>query len=521
MTSPLPPPPLSLFFLFLSFSAFCLILGVISTPSTTAGDASPRAREPLISQKTVGSDMTISCLIKPHCPKTFPSSSQHHIKGLNTETIAIIELPTPTWLAAPEYAFLRADPDDPDSPSTSAFFSLNVSIYNQQIIEENWSGQWFYMTGRVHPFALTWEIQEAGKHQDSAENSAQDTLVDYTIAALIVRDFNYQPILPRTMSSEDLFPAVSPTVSFLGSVMKCCGLVRLSTFIAPGDSNEIPKRGFHTFFAFVIFPIRLNPWASLCKKMTERRDTQFQTNSLLSCTGKVAGLLDHRLLVHPPPLEQDYVFIVVPDSWTFLDKSFTPSNPATPSAIASANRLPSSPSSAPTSFERAMAKFTTPRRNADPSTPSSSMSPTPAPTLVPTPSPTATATTKPHSSFLTVAPSPTLKRACPSLDPAPSNKKPRQLSSQQSLNTVLSSVENESFINLNAASFVSHPDEPIHSSSPSSDKASLHATPSSRPFVPTTRPGISPLTLDSITASSSDPTNRPQRSRMPTKKYEE
>ncbi|KAH7303380.1 hypothetical protein B0I35DRAFT_517390 [Stachybotrys elegans] len=287
--------------------------------STTAVDASPRAREPLMSQKSAGGDMTISCFVKPHCPKRFPSTSQHHIKGLNTETIAIIDLPTPAWLTAPEYAFLRAEPDDADSPSISAFFSLNISIYNQQIVPENWSDHWFYMTGRVHHFALTWEIGEAGKHQDSAEDSLEDSLVDYTIAALIVRDFSYQPVLPRTMSFDDPFPNISPTVSFLGSVvgpghtllrkpatpsasldelqMKCCGLVRLSTFIAPGDANEIPKRGFYPFFVFVIFPIRLNPWASLCKKMTERRDTQFQTNSLLSYTGKVAGILDNCLLV--------------------------------------------------------------------------------------------------------------------------------------------------------------------------------------------------------------------------------
>ncbi|KAH7146093.1 hypothetical protein EDB81DRAFT_883515 [Dactylonectria macrodidyma] len=43
--------------------------------------------------------------------------------------------------------------------------------------------------------------------------------------------------------------------------------------------------------------------------MAERRDTH-----------KVAGLLGHHLIVQPPTLEQDYVFIIVPNSWTFLNK---------------------------------------------------------------------------------------------------------------------------------------------------------------------------------------------------------
>jgi hypothetical protein len=96
--------------------------------------------------------------------------------------------------------------------------------------------------------------------------------------------------------------------------LKCCGFVQLTTFLAPGNPDKTPYRGFHPFQVFVIFPIRANPWASLCKKMAERRDTQFQSNVLLTCTGKVAGLLDHRLMVQPPALGQDYIFIIVPDS---------------------------------------------------------------------------------------------------------------------------------------------------------------------------------------------------------------
>ncbi|KAH7109753.1 hypothetical protein EDB81DRAFT_927555 [Dactylonectria macrodidyma] len=155
-------------------------------------------------------------------------------------------------------------------------------------------------------------------------------------------DLSARRILPRSLSTTDQFPLSSPIISFTGPVvgpgpallhkefvpalddvqLKCCGFVQLTTFLAPGNPSKTPYRGFHPFQVFVIFPIRANPWASLCKKIAERRDTQFQSNVLLTCTGKVAGLLGHHLMVQPPTLEQDYVFIVVPDSWTFLDKGY-------------------------------------------------------------------------------------------------------------------------------------------------------------------------------------------------------
>ncbi|KAJ4128312.1 hypothetical protein NW754_002304 [Fusarium falciforme] len=168
------------------------------------------------------------------------------------------------------------------------------------------------MAGRVHPFALTWEVE----CQDGLEESVDSGLLAYTIPALIVRDQGYQSILPRSLPAADRFSLSSPITLY---------------------------RGFHPFQVFVIFPIRANPWATLCKKMAERRDTQFQSNVLLTCTGEVAGLLGHHLMVQPTTLEQDYVFIVVPDSWTFLDKgvsgraSPTPPPGAATSAVGSSS----------------------------------------------------------------------------------------------------------------------------------------------------------------------------------------
>jgi hypothetical protein len=137
------------------------------------------------------------------------------------------------------------------------------------------------------------------------------------------------------------FPVISPSVNFTGPIInsgrallhnesisglgdtqrKCCGFIQLSTFITPGNPSKPPFRGFHPFQVFVIFPIHANPWLSLCKKIIERQDTQFQPNTLFTCPGKVAGFLNHNVMVHPPLLAEDRVFIVVPNSWNFLDRA--------------------------------------------------------------------------------------------------------------------------------------------------------------------------------------------------------
>lgn len=148
-------------------------------------------------------------------------------------------------------------------------------------------------------------------------------------------------ICPRMFSTADSFPNISPIVAFTGPILgsgltllrknlesglsdrqqKCCGFVQLSTFINPGNPSKPPFRGSHQFQVFVIFPIHVNPWMMRCKKMADRPNTQFQANATISCTGRVVGLLDHDMMLHPPQLPQDYVFIVVPDSWSFQESA--------------------------------------------------------------------------------------------------------------------------------------------------------------------------------------------------------
>jgi hypothetical protein len=284
--------------------------------------------------------------------------------------------------------------------------------------------------------------------------------------------------------------------------LKCCGFVQLTTFLAPGNPDKTPFRGFHPFQVFVIFPIRANPWASLCKKMAERRDTQFQSNVLLTCTGKVAGLLGHHLMVQPPTLEQDYVFIVVPDSWTFLDKGVSGPGSPTPPPGAATSAVRSS-SSNHTPFEEIKAKFTA-RRPAPP-TPLHDATPTPAST--PGESMSSVIST-PSTEYHYLSTSPTPKRPASRVDYTPPAKRPRQ--PPTSPITIPSSGTH-----LSAGSSSSQ--ETVDEPEPSCAGNQTPTAPFMRPLMPATHlPAPTPV-LDTITAAVSESSNRPSRNRHPPK----
>jgi hypothetical protein len=165
------------------------------------------------------------------------------------------------------------------------------------------------------------------KSLNSISTRAFDSTVEFPIIPPIVSFTG--PIVGsgHTLLNNDIEPG------FLDSQKKCCGFVQLSSFIQSGDPTKTPFKGYNPFCVFVIFPIHVLPWTQLCKGMIDRRDSRFQLNTTFSCTGKVVGLLDHRLMTQPPLLAQDYVFIVVPDTWTFHERTarasttgFSPSN---------------------------------------------------------------------------------------------------------------------------------------------------------------------------------------------------
>ncbi|OCK91225.1 uncharacterized protein K441DRAFT_730330 [Cenococcum geophilum 1.58] len=323
-------------------------------------------RKPLESQQNAGGDMSMMFFARSQSLRELPSSEEQQIKGLNVETIAEILFPPPTWITSPEYWALRANSEHDDS--NLAFFSLNLSMYQQTLVASEWEDMWFFMYGRVHPYALTWEV----KLDDS--QATGDDLANYTIPALIVRDQGYQPVTPRMFDIADTFPIASPIVSFTGLVigsghtllndeaglediqLKCCAFIQLSTYLTPGNPSKTPFKGFHPFQVFIIFPIHLKPWLLLCKKLIDKRETHFQSNTLFFCTGKVAGFLNHRIMIHPPQLTQDKIFIIVPDTWDFFKKAGRDSISTSP--------LVTTPAKQPFTNPSGRAKFMSPSNRA-------------------------------------------------------------------------------------------------------------------------------------------------------------
>ncbi|KAM4061968.1 hypothetical protein HRG_008867 [Hirsutella rhossiliensis] len=264
--------------------------------SPSADSSAPHLRKPLGSSKGAGSDMSMMFFAQPDCPARFAHHDEHRIRGLNAEAIARVLLPVPSWLLEADYAPLRP------------------------IVDTDWSEQWFLMSGRVHPYALAWEVER----RDGLEAGPDDTVL-YTVPALIVRDQGYQPVLPRSLASGGQFPSTPPVVSFHGVIagpgldllrgdflpglgpdqLRCCGFVRLTTYITPGLPDRIPFKGYHPSRSLLSFPSMLTLGPS----------SAFSTTVLCSAPGS----------------ERDYVFIVVPDSWNFVDR---------PSAAASASASP-------------------------------------------------------------------------------------------------------------------------------------------------------------------------------------
>jgi hypothetical protein len=306
--------------------------------------------KPMESQRNIGSDMTMFFFVQPHAPSIVRSPVDQRIKGLNAETIGKVLLPPPPWLLDERYAPLQSAENQDPGP-TGIFFSLNLSIYGQQINPSDWSDSWFWMHGRAHPYALTWQIEQV----DGLESEV-GALMDYTIPAIQIRDLGYQPcvayllslkmpltiisIAPRSLLGLDTFPTIPPTVSITGPILgsgqsllnkdaipgfdeaqlRCCAFVQLSTYISPGSPDKPPFVGYHPFQVFLIFPIFKQPWMTLCNRMMRRAESSFIANAPFSCTGKIAGLLDHRLMKTPPAREEDYIFIIVPDTWCFPER---------------------------------------------------------------------------------------------------------------------------------------------------------------------------------------------------------
>ncbi|KAM4056502.1 hypothetical protein HRG_003383 [Hirsutella rhossiliensis] len=268
--------------------------------SPSADSSAPHLRKPLATSKGAGGDMSMMFFAQPDCPARFAHQDEHRITGL-----------TPR-------------------PSPESSCRLNLSIYGQPVVDTDWSEQWFFMSGRVHPYALSWEVER----RDGLEAGPDDAIL-YTVPALIRPVPSTPPVVSfhgvvagpgLDLLRRDFLPGLGP------DQLRCCGFVRLTTYIALAC-----RTGFHiratTLRGLCYLSVYVNPWAVLCKKIAEKPNSSFLPGVPFTCTGKVVGLLDHRVMLSPPGSERDYVFIIVPDSWTFVDR------PSAAAAAASASPL--------------------------------------------------------------------------------------------------------------------------------------------------------------------------------------
>jgi hypothetical protein len=207
---------------------------------------------------------------------------------------------------------------------------------------------------------------------------------------------------------------------------------------------------------------------------------------MFSCTGKVAGFLSHKLMVQAPQMQQDYVFIVVPDTWIFHDKTMK-APISIPSQIATLDKK----SSTANFFDKS--KFLSPskRQPREPSTPTAS-----AATVLP-PVPAASSLDYSYDS----PSSSSLSSKRPNEDEihilAPSAKKPCPAA-----NT----------FHHNAPSTASNNHKPNH---PSSGSTIYFFQPQDSG----TNANIVPYSIPLLPLQSHDETTRPHRSRQVPKKY--
>lgn len=144
-------------------------------------------RKPVDTSKNMGGDMTIFCFIQSATPRRFTTNADQHVRGLNAEAFAQMSLPAPDWIQTDIYKPLRQHQND-NSPGI--YFSINLAIYNQATKPDEWADSWFFVNGRVHPYALTWEDEQL----DGLESEVGD-IIDYTIPTMIIRDLSYQPYM--------------------------------------------------------------------------------------------------------------------------------------------------------------------------------------------------------------------------------------------------------------------------------------------------------------------------------------
>lgn len=147
-----------------------------------------RRRRPLEYQRNIGADMSMMFFVHVSSLSMFTHPDHYLIKGFGAEAVATVFFPQPSWITGLEYQSLTSDCED--GSSNNGFFGLNMSFYKREIIASEWENMWFFMSGRVHPYTLIWEVK-TGEALATADDLEEHEY--YSTATIMVRDQGYQP----------------------------------------------------------------------------------------------------------------------------------------------------------------------------------------------------------------------------------------------------------------------------------------------------------------------------------------
>ena len=137
------------------------------------------------------------------------------------------------------------------------------------------------------------------------------------------------------------FPFTPPFASFVGPIdtstfklkypsfwpegqERASGFIRLGTYLIPAPTGIVKDKGVYPFHIFVLFPLTIQPWQSMCGWMKNPKGQgPFTTRNWLSGSGSVLGILNRELVEDSEQRDADCpILVVIPDTWEWIPSTF-------------------------------------------------------------------------------------------------------------------------------------------------------------------------------------------------------
>jgi hypothetical protein len=136
------------------------------------------------------------------------------------------------------------------------------------------------------------------------------------------------------------FPSTSPYASFVGPIdtsilrikfpsfwpegqERASGFIRLGTYLIPAPTGIMRDKGVFPFHIFVLFPLTIQPWQSMCAWMKNPKgEGPFNTRNWLSGSGPVLSILNREVVEDSEQRDDDRpILVLIPDTWDWIPSS--------------------------------------------------------------------------------------------------------------------------------------------------------------------------------------------------------